>query len=198
MRRTKQATAYGECARDVGPSPVCCQLDLRARCTAPDQGLDDRRAKVPCDLVRLIEASLMLAAPMQRHGHDAVGMLEQLASAPAHAFGKRSRQRESARVFQRVNDLSKGPFVFANRTCAPHSAGASAAVRAQGLGTLREGLGTRDWGLVQPGQWVATPVANRRGNPKNRLPAISADTAGQRLVEKGAAYGAHWRQHGRQ
>jgi hypothetical protein len=96
----------------------------------PDEGVDDRRPEVARDLACLIEAPLILTAPVERDRHDAFDTLDEVRSTLAHSFGQRARQRLPARIFERVNDLSQRAFVLPDGTGSIDRALSFAALRA--------------------------------------------------------------------
>jgi hypothetical protein len=105
-----------KCAFDIRSATIGRELDLGSGRTMPDEGVYHRRPEVARDLACLIEAPLILTAPVERDRHDAVHVIDELRSTLAHSFGQRARQRLPARIFERVNDLSQRAFVLPDRT----------------------------------------------------------------------------------
>jgi len=161
FKPAKPRATRGERVRHIHPPAVCRQLDLRPRRSSPDERADDWRTKMTRDLARLIETPLTLAAPMQRHRHEAVDFCQDIAAAQAHVCGKRFRKRQPAGILERVDDVAQRPLVFPNRprACDGRTPGA---MRIEGL---------------RPRQRISASVANRRCDRPNRSPATSTHTS---------------------
>ena len=71
------------------------ELHLRASRSPPDQAVHDRPPEMPRNLPCLIEASAVLAAPVERHRHHAIGVFEQVASLSAHPFREQGCDRST-------------------------------------------------------------------------------------------------------
>jgi hypothetical protein len=127
-----------KCAFDIRSATIGRKLDLGSGRTMPDEGVYDRRPEVARDFACLIEAPLILTAPVERDRHDAFHVIDELRSTLAHSFGQRARQRLPARIFERVNDLSQRTFVLPDRTRSIDRALSVAALQAN------RGSGIRD------------------------------------------------------
>ena len=81
-----------------------------------------------CEIGRLIEATIQPAPWMERDGHHARGVLQQVAAGLAQQFAERGRERPACVVLEGVNDVAKCAVVLAggsggfNRTGRPSSA----------------------------------------------------------------------------
>ncbi len=100
--RDRGSGAKHECVLHIPMPFVFRQLDLRSCEHDALQQRDDRHAEMPREIVGLIESALILAARMQRHRHDDVGILQAIArrsSASARRAAARSigAARTSAR-----------------------------------------------------------------------------------------------------
>jgi hypothetical protein len=71
----------------------------------PFQERRDANAEVSREIIGLIEAALIFAAPMQRNRHDKVGIAQEPGTGCSHQASKRPGNRSALLVFQRMDDF---------------------------------------------------------------------------------------------
>lgn len=154
---------------------MCGELYLRTRMTASHQRVDNRKTEMPGQLERLVESTLIFAAPMQWDWNSAAPFVQQFRSPAAHAHGEGSCNRPSTTVLESMNEIPQCSLVFANSTRSVHDSHAISASKTSLLSRQR----------------IPTAVADRRCDWPNRCPAGSTHTSRQRLIENLGAHGAY-------
>ena len=78
------------------------------------EGVENRRAQVPRQVIGLVESALPLFPPMQWDWDDEVGSGEQVHPRIPHQGCQGAAQRTSSVVFEGVNDRPQGVLVSPN------------------------------------------------------------------------------------
>jgi hypothetical protein len=133
-----------ERALHIRTAALGSQLNLCTSVPCSRQRINKRQFKVTGQLAGLVEASVILPAPVERNGHDMVGAFQQVHSSEAHQISERPCQRTSSVVFQSMNDFSKRAGVLAN--CSRSIDNASA-------------MGALPAALYRPRKRITAPVA---------------------------------------
>ena len=107
------------CSQVEGAAHVCVptrrgQLDLRYRVAHATEWEADGQTEMPGQLGRLVESALTLAPRIQRHRHDPLDAIEQIASTLAHEEAQAPGDRVPPVIFQCMNDLPERAVVFAD------------------------------------------------------------------------------------
>ena len=171
----RQHECVPECAQASGPR----QLDLPTGVTLAPQRGQDRHAEVQREVVRLIEPSPPPPQCMQRHRNGDVGASQPLAGGAPHQACKRSSQRPSPFVLERVNDLAQRAGVHAGRPARRQWATRPVAIGAQ---HARDGVG--------PGDPHATEFADRCRDTRYPAPAGRTDDPPRGRLQRTLAGGA--------
>ena len=99
------------CAAAVLLKPACVAVEWTRR-KAPDHGNAAPPRQRPRQQLRLIEAALPLAPPMQRHRRDGIEALDR-AAAPPPEIAQAGRPAFAPAVFKQVDQLAQRAFVSA-------------------------------------------------------------------------------------
>ena len=153
------------------------QRDLRRGADRPVQRVGHRFAKVDRQIGGLVEASRMVPRPVQRHRHQQVCALKEVARLAPKQRGQWRRQLPSAAVLEGMNDEPKRPIVRSHGSGLVHG---GARLRARRAAALAAPWRQRD----------AASGAQRWGEDPDGSPAVGADGAAGRLVEQVVAGGA--------
>jgi len=176
----------GKRAADVPVPPGGGQPGLCRGRADTTQGMADRQAEMAGQIRRLIEAALPSPRVVKGYGHHVPGAIENIGGTAAHQHGQPPRQRAAAAVLERLDDGAECAVVCADRPGAVDARPAAATARAMEMG-------------VAPGRKrVAAPVAERRCQREDGLPAAAADRSARRLIERLVAGGAGRREHHRE
>ena len=134
--------------------------------------MNDRQADLTSQIFGLIETARAPPTPMQRHRHDDVRAVDDVASVLPHQLPQRFRERPATVVLQRVHDRSQRSGVRPDGAAAAERRRAAAASRARRR---------RDADHAPRGKRCPAALTLRRREADDGVPALTADGSARRL-----------------
>src|SRR5262245_50545952 len=122
----------------------------------------DRKAEMPREIRRLVEAAFAPPRSMKRNGNRVRAAVENIGAVPPHQRAERPRQGSASLVLERLHDRSQHALVRANRP---------SAVQEPRCSSTPWTMPERHADYSPRRKRIAAAVAERRGKRKNRSPA---------------------------
>jgi hypothetical protein len=82
------------------------QLYLRTSRSGSHQRVNDWKPEVPCELTRLVEATVVFAPPVKRNWNDKIGLPQNVETCMDHQSGKQWSYGSTSTIFERVHNLA--------------------------------------------------------------------------------------------